>query len=228
MGNIAFLVIKFSPILALTVAIYALVRFRKLPIELKTFCYFLFVSGLAQLASTIYWLQSKNNLPLLHLYVAAGFFCLAWFYRVILKDFIDEKIIWATVILFTLFTIINSLFIQTIYTFNSYALTVESILVVIFSLSTYMFMMEDIVKRKRTGLIKSLNWINSGLFIYYASSLLIFYYGEFFIRAFPRSFNLFNLQTWMLHTLFLAVMYFCFFMGLWHSPRGERPNQSSE
>lgn len=216
MEQVASTIIKFSLVPNLIVAAYALFVFKKLPVELKTFVWFILLSAIIELVSRIFWLNSKNNMPLLHIYVAGGFFCLALFYQEVLKGFIDKNIIRGTIMAFLLFTILNSLFIQNIYTFNSYALTVESILIVIFSLSTYMLMLNDIVKNERISIIKSLNWINSGLFIYYASSLLIFYFGDHFNRTFPRNFIL---QTWVLHSFFSVVMYCCFFVGLWNRPR---------
>jgi hypothetical protein len=79
-----------------------------------------------------------------------------------------------------------------------------------------MLMLNDIVRKNRQHLVKSLNWINSGLFIYYASSLVIFFYSDLIEKAFSR---IFNLQTWILHSFFSTVMYCCFFIGLWNRPR---------
>jgi hypothetical protein len=200
----------------LLTVVYAALVYKKLGKELKVFSWYIFLSGIIQFASLFFWFVSKNNMPLLHLYVAAGFVCLAWFYATLLKGFINVKIIWCVVILFLLFTTINSLFIQDIFTFNSYALTVESILIIILGLFTYMFFLNDFVKETSGRDIKSLSWINSGLFIYYSSSLLIFYFGAAITYAFSRTHNL---QAWMFHSLFSIVMYTCFFIGLWKRSR---------
>lgn len=212
---------KFSFVPTLLVAAYTLFIYKKLPAELKTFAWFVLVSGMIELISRIYWFNSKNNMPLLHLYVALGFICLSLFYQQVLNGFIDKKIIRWILIGFLAFTTVNTLFIQPIYTFNSYALMAESVIIVIFSLSTYMLMLNDIVRKKRIGLIKSLNWINSGLFIYYASSLIIFNFANLFFsdlsfKVFSKNFNI---QTWVLHSFFSITMYCCFFVGLWYRPR---------
>ena len=187
-------------------ATYALVLYKKLEPELKLFSYFLFLSFVIQITALILALRRTNNLPLLHIYVAAGFLLLALFYIRVLNDFIKSEIIGAITILFLIYTTINSLFIESFFTFNSTALTVESILVVILSLSTFMVLLNDIVKQKRSHIIKSINWINSGLFIYNASSLLIF----FLTRNFPKALNQY---TWILHSFFSVVMYICFIIG---------------
>ncbi len=213
--DILFIIIKFAFIPLLIVTIYSLYVYRKLPTTLRIFTWFIFFSAGIELGSRLFWLQSMNNMPFLHLYVAGGFCFLAFFYQDLLRGFINPKIIWTVVIVFLILTITNSLFFQDIYTFNSYGLTLESILIIIFSLSSYIIMLNDIVKKNRVNLTKSLNWINSGLFIYYSSSLLIFYFGGIIIDLFSKESNLYS---WVLHSFFSMIMYCCFFVGLWHRP----------
>lgn len=176
------------------------------------FSWFLFTSALLQLISLLLWTQSLNNLPLLHLHVAIGFVCLAWFYNTLLGEFISRRIIQVTTAVFVIFTVINSLFFQDIFTFNSYALTVECVLVLILSLSTYMLLLNNIVIEKRKETIKSVSWINSGLFIYYSCTLIIFYYGDIITMYLSPEFSRY---TWILHSFFSVVMYTCFIIGLW-------------
>lgn len=215
MEHLSDLLIKFASIPVILVCIYALFVFRELGSELRIFTYFLFLSGIIELFSKILWFQSVNNLPLLHIYVAVGFVLQVWFYHSVLKGFINPNVIWGVAGLFTIFTIVNSIFIQPIDTFNSNATTVQSILILIFSLSTYLLMLNDIVREKRVNLLGSLNWINSGLFVYYASSLLIFYFSNTIFSYFSATANKY---LWSVHALFLVVMNLCFFIGLWKRP----------
>lgn len=207
---------NYAPVPVLLVGAYTLFIFQSLVRELKIFSVFIFLSVLIQIISSFLWFKSINNLPLLHIYVAVGFVSISWFYSAILQDFINKRLIWGTAILFTAFTIINSTFFQPPYTFNSYALTVQAILIIILSLSTFLLLLNDIVKGKRMHLIGSINWINSGLFIYYTSSILIFYFGDYFTRTFPVFLNQY---TWALHAVFSMLMYGCFFIGLWKRPK---------
>jgi hypothetical protein len=61
-----------------------------------------------------------------------------------------------------------------------------------------------------------LTWINSGLFIYYVSSLLIFYFGQVITDTFSKELNRY---MWIFHAFFSLVMYSCFFVGLWKRPK---------
>jgi hypothetical protein len=79
-----------------------------------------------------------------------------------------------------------------------------------------MLLLNDTVKERRKQDIPSLHWINSGLFIYYSSNLLIFYFGALITHALSKQLNRY---TWMLHSFFSIVMYTCFFIGLWKRPK---------
>lgn len=210
------LIILFSDAVVFATAGYAAACHRSLGKELKTFSWFLYFSGVIQFVSMILWFMKRNNLPLLHVYVAGGFFLLALFYRSVLRGFINEIIISGIAIGFLIFTTLNSLFVQDIFTYNSNALVVEAIIVIILSLTTYTVLLNDIVRETRPKLTNGLNWINSGLFVYYSSSLLIFYFGDIITRL-SASFQVRN--TWILHAFFSVVMYSCFFVGLWKRPR---------
>jgi hypothetical protein len=196
--------------------IYAFLVYQKLGKELKAFAHFLFLSGVVAIGSLGLWLLSINNMPLLHFYVCFGFILQARFYRQVFDGLINRHFFTGMVTIFTIFTLINSTLIQNLLSFNSYALTVQSILIIILSLSTFLLLLNDVIKETRTSVIPSLNWINSGLFIYYSSSLLIFYFGDL-ITKFSSSTMV--KYTWLLHGFFSTIMYVCSFLGLWKRPR---------
>jgi hypothetical protein len=197
-------------------ALWAILLFKRQRNEFRVISYFVFASAVCELISSIMWSNRVNNFPLLHIYVAVGFLILIWFYSMVLKGFISQKLMWATGILFLLFTTINSLFIQSIFSFNTHALVAEAILIIVLSVSTYILLLNEIVRARQGVSTGSINWINSGLFIYYASSLLIFYFGNYFTGFFSPEVNQI---IWSMHTLFSTVMYICISVGLWKSSK---------
>lgn len=208
--------VLFSHLPVLLSMVYAAIVFNRLGKQLQVFCSFLMLSGLVQLVSLIFWLKQVNNLPLLHIYVPLGFFCLTLFYHNVLKDIINKYILWAVLFLFVGFSVVNTIFFQPINTYNSNALTVESVLIVIYSLSTFTLMLNNIAREKKMNSIQSLNWVNSGLFIYYASSLFIFYFGS---SLAVHSAPLVAKYAWAFHAFFSIVMYVFFIIGLWKAQR---------
>lgn len=197
-------------------ALYAAFLYRELNRALRLFSLFLFISGTVQAVSLWMWFMGMNNLPLLHVYVAAGFTALALFYNHLLRDFIDQRLMAFLVGGFLCFTVLNSLFLQSVYTFNSYALTAESVIVLIFSISTLMLGQHEVPRENRRTDFASLNWINAGLLIFYTSDILIYYFGDALIDLFP---SYMNEYAWTAHAFFSAIMYSCFIIGLWKSPK---------
>ncbi|MEP2950949.1 MAG: hypothetical protein ABJO91_13110 [Ekhidna sp.] len=183
---------------------------------MKYFSWFIFVSVAVQLIASIIYYKEGNNLPILHIYTVVGFLCLINFYNKLFDGLIKPTLLWALGIIFVIYSVINSIFIQDIYTFNSYALSVQAVFIIIFSLTTFGFLMNEIVREKRVYIIKSLSWINAGLFIYYSSSLLVFYFGNMINSL---SWTPLIRYTWFIYALFSIIMYICFFIGLWKRPR---------
>lgn len=194
-------------------ALYAWYQYKRLPPAIRMFTWYIFLTALIQVPYTILGLNLKNNLFLLHLHVLLGSVVLALFYRVVLKSFVNPLIITSIAVLFTFFTVLNSLFFQPFYAaINSYALTTQAVLVVIFSLSTFIVLLNNAAKETQKDIITSLHWINSGLFIYYSSNLLIFYFSNFILRSYSGRINLY---AWLANCFFLTVMYIFFIVGLW-------------
>lgn len=195
------------------VIIFALITRKNFGKAYKPFLKFLYLSGSVQLISLPLWFFQLNNISLLHFYVPISTVLLVNFYKQFLGNFISAKIFNGAAILFVTLSVLNTIFLQDILTFNSYALTVQSILISILSLSTFKWLMhEDIRKKYKKNKLSSLNWINSGLFIYYSSNLIIFYFGELMMHSISKEWSQ---QTWILHNTFSTVMYFCFFVGIW-------------
>lgn len=206
------IIILLSHIPILLAAVYALYCYKSLGRELKVFAWFIFFSGFIQTGSLALWFLRRNNMPLLHLYVGVGFVLLAWFYTTLLHKFMPVKIIWLTAILFLLYAIVNTFFFQDIFTFCSYALTTESVLIIILAIFTFTVFLNRIVKASLWDDSKSINWINAGLFIYYSSTLLISFFGTAIVHRIQGKIALY---TWVLHSFFSVIMYSCFIISLW-------------
>ncbi len=180
--------------------------------SLRAFSWFLFLSGAVQFISLGLCYARHNNMPLLHFYVAAGGLLLIRFYKTLLRGFISPRIMWGIGTVFLLLTAANSAFLQPIFRFNSNALALESIIVIILALFTYIFFLNDTMKQTGVPDRRSLTWINSGLFIYYLSCLLLFYFGDTILFRLSRDLSR---LTWIFHAFFSTVMYTCFIIGLW-------------
>lgn len=205
------LILFLSNVPIFTAGIIALLYYKHFGKALKVFSWFVFVSGIIQLTSVLLWMGGVNNLPLLHLYTPVGTALLLLFYQTVLKGYLPHQLLTWVAGVFVIVCIVNSVFFQGIFTFNSNALTLQSMLIIILSLSTYVLSVNDTFKVKRQNLLSSMNWVNSGLFIYFSSSLILFYFGDLLIQRTPKQFRV----SWVLHSLFIVVMYILVIKGLW-------------
>jgi hypothetical protein len=190
----------------------ALLNYSRLGEAFRTFAWFICVSAIVQCISLGLWFFSIHNLFLNHFFVPVGSVCIALFYNKLLSKFITSNVIWMVLALFLLTTLVNSVFIQPLNTFNSYALAIQCVLVVILSLATFLLLMNYGNHLNGEVDTRYVNWINSGLFIYYASVLILFYFGDILIKSFSLQLNRY---VWLLHSLFYIIMSGCFFIGIW-------------
>lgn len=210
--NIVKLVLIISCIPIIVTAAYAAIIYKRFGKTLKLFSLFLFLSAIIQIASGLAWWFKINNMPLLHLYTATGFVFIALFYRQIFLETLDGRIILVVIGIFLFFAIYNAIPFQLLFRFNSNVLTVESILIIIFSLAAFILLLNEHAQNIRIPDSKSIRWINSGLLIFYSSNLLMFYFGDIMNRSFPVYLSQY---TWILHNFFSVITYSCFFIGLW-------------
>lgn len=204
------MMLAYAPLLAVVLCFAVL--FRELGRSLKAFSWFVFFSGAIQFTSLYLWYRSIHNLPLSHMYAAGGFVCLVRFYQVVLDGYIRAYVIWSIAVLFVVFCIINAIFWEPLNTFNSHAWVVLSILVVILSLFTFLFLLNHSVREAGIPDWSSISWINSGLFIYFLSCFILYYFGDVITISFTLSLRK---VAWVFHSFFSIVMYSCFLIGLW-------------
>lgn len=112
--------------------------------------------------------KSLNNLHALHIYTVLEFVLIGWYYYYNLPDIISKKSILICIVLFSIFSILNSLFIQPINTYNSYARGIEILLIISFSI---LFYMKNVFDLKREEELSRLI-INTGVLVYYGITFI--------------------------------------------------------
>ncbi|WP_298519780.1 hypothetical protein [uncultured Kordia sp.] len=206
------IVISYINKIPLLIALLLVARnYLRFSVELKVISWYVFLSVIVQFSSQYLASQKINNMYLLHIFVPTSFVCLSMFYQKTYASFLNRKIIWWIVSLFVVYSVFNSMYWEDIKTFNSYALSVESVLLIIYSLSLFALLLNEEVRNEKRELLSSLRWINSGILIYYASGLLIFYFGDFLTRF---SFEKFQI-SWLFHSFIYIVQFTCISIGLW-------------
>lgn len=204
------LVLFHLPILA--VAVHGFFLYKKLDFGLKLLANYLLGTGILYAISLFLWFLHINNLCILHVLVPLRFVCLVLIYKHILNGYVRGWVLYLLAAGFCIYSILNTLFWEPWNTFNSDAMTTESILMIILSLSTYVFLMDKRMTEHLRHFFRSVEWINAGVFIYYSSSLILMYFGVHIIQAINPELSRY---TWIVHAILSVIMYYCFWRALW-------------
>lgn len=204
---------KIAPWLVVVPTYKALSRYSGLTPALKHVLYYLILASLTQAAAFAFWYQKANNMPLLHVYTLLEFFFVASFYHHALGSLLPANSLRVLILFFSLFSILNSLFIQNIYQFNSYASALKSLLVLVLAL---LFLLKKIREQPPTtgSSVASESWINSGFLIYFSGALVLFS----FAGLLPRQQAL-QLNVWSLHLFLLIILYILLTIAFWKPDR---------
>ncbi|MCU0471598.1 MAG: hypothetical protein MUF58_23745 [Arcicella sp.] len=194
--------------LPLIIGIY---RKKYLMNELRVILYFSCNSVFFELISRIMSRYKIPNLNLFHLYVLIEFFFISWFYYEIFKRYISPKIIPSIFIIFTVFSLIDSFVWHNILTFNSYAKTLECLIIVSYTVF-YLYKTFDEFQDQDPS-ETPVFWINAGFLFYFSGCLFLFTFSNFILtQGRPM-----GMITWALHAFFIVIMYSLISVGLWKS-----------
>lgn len=173
---------------------------------------YLIFNFLIEIGARVAGILYRQNLPLLHLYTFGECLIFSLFYRQILDNASVFKRYFGWILSAALtLVVLNTVFLQGIFEFNSYAKTMVQVLIILYALD-YAFRFSDwedhdFVKNK------SLRLINAAVLIYYCGSLFVFMSSQFElqmgegIRILWKINSLLNLifQTMVLIALWKAI-----------------------
>ncbi len=187
----------------------AILRFRHLGTAMKIMACYVFLGAFIQYYSSYESAQKHNNLWLLHYYTPLEFACICWLYSHVLKDFVRTSAFWVLGLGFACLSALNSLFLQDIDTFNTYARSLEGILVILLCLIWFFRTLTELkIKRLEQDPVF---WVNTGFLLYFSGNVLLFAFSNYIIHI-NRALNLY---IWAFHALFSILLYFFITIGLW-------------
>ncbi len=182
---------------------------KKLNIPFQRLCYFLIWNLLTEILAFIFMRLGYNNLPLLHIYTLGEFLLLSYFFKSLLtKPVFLRTAFWYFVIAGSLFIIINSLFFQSVFGFNTFAKTFVQISIIGYAILYFYNLVENPLFS--VAISKSIRLINSAILVYYSGSLFIFMCSNVYLK---------DMQVYVPFWAFNAFLNFIFqlliLIGLW-------------
>jgi hypothetical protein len=184
----------------------SLLLFRRFGTGLKVLSIHVFIACAVELIAYVLMQQNRNNLPLLHAYTLSEFILLYVFYEYFIGNRYNKWWMRGIAFCFVLFSLVNSLFIQSIYTFNSYARGLEALLLLLLALLCFY----KISVRGRTG-YNPVIWINTGILLYFSGAFTLFILSNYIL---PMGYRL-NVQIWAVHSFLSILLYTFISIGLW-------------
>lgn len=176
---------------------------------LKIIWYYLLLDCVVNLLAVVLANHKINNLPVLHVFTILEFVLMSYFYLSVLKDKTAGRMIRSLLVLFPVFCIINFLFFQSIYQFNTYARPVEALLIMGCSLA-YFAQTND---AETSWSLNPLNWINTGILLYFSGALFIFSFSNLTVNEMSEKYYAINILMWNIHATLLLIMYLLIAFG---------------
>lgn len=200
---------EYAGLILLIPLFLALLNQKKYSRQLKIVLYYLVLATVTQTLSFAFWKANINNYPIVHIYTILEYLILLWFYTLTLKGFIPKTAFAALFIAFPLFSIFDSIFIEDIYTYNTYSRSIEALIFIFLSISWFVkIVAEDEVAREQ-GI--AINYINAGLLIYFAGSITLFAYNSYI----EEMKIMLRINVWLIHTVLATQLYILIAIGLW-------------
>lgn len=181
--------------------------------ELKIIFLLSFNSVVFELISKTMAIYKIPNLYLFHIYVLAEFFFISWFYYKIFKRYISPKVIPAIFLIFITFSLIDTFVWHNPFTFNSYAKTLECVIIVAYTVF-YLYKTFDEFQDEDPS-DTPVFWINAGFLFYFSGCLFLFTFSNFILTQGKPM----GMVVWAIHAFFMIIMYSLISVGLWKSNR---------
>ncbi|TKC10505.1 hypothetical protein FA048_09990 [Pedobacter polaris] len=197
------LIVPVSIFIPIGVAIY---NYRYINRLFKILLYYLVVSGSINLIAILK--SGSNNLPLLHIYTVVEFLFLAVYFAGINHNKTIKKYSYLIIVIFPLLCLVNVLFFQSKYQFNSYVRPLEALIFICYSL-LYFFNLVD-TDPDQSWYSNGLNLINAGLLLYFSGSLFVFILSN--VITFKLSHDA-KMLIWNLHNSLVVVLYLLMAFG---------------
>lgn len=176
-------------------------KYRRLPARQRALLLYLCVAVTINAIASIY--SHQNNLPLLHIYTMLEFILLIRYYILIFRGRKIVPCLVAAGIIFPVFCVINFLFIQSIYTYNSYTRPLGAIILMLCSL---LYIAAPSTGEEQWADVPD-NWVNAGILLYFSGALAQFSFSNVLEATAPHSVIM---LIYVLHATLVLIMYILF------------------
>lgn len=149
-----------------------------------------------------------NNMPVVHVYTVVEVLIIITYYKALLEPRKKNNLYLFIAIAFTVLSIINVLFFQSIYLYNSYTRSLEAIICLLFAINYFAKTAAAISPHK---VLKEADfYFNAGFFLYFSGALMLFVFSNFVILNLKSQDYLI---IWAIHAGLVLLMNLLFSIG---------------
>lgn len=182
-------------------------RFRCLSASMKIVCIYVCVASIAEITSRVLWLYDMNNLFLLHIYTMLEFAILSAFYLV-LSGKRECRVFIGLFFVFSLLSLLDMYYIHSILRFNTYARSVECVLIMMYAMYYLYRQIGDV--KKKSIYNDPIFIVNACFLMYFSLSLFLTLLSNFFMErtAVVRTiWNAHNVLLWIYYTIIGTMLW---------------------
>jgi len=201
----------FPPLIA------GIVRYRYLTSGLKWIFWFVVFATIIQLTSRVLVRTGYYNVPLMHVYVPIKFLFYSMAYRHFLAGFIPVKIIYGVAAAFLSFSLINTLFIQSVSQYNSIVRAVGSLLIVVYTILYFIKALRELnipILHK-----EPLVWFNAAALVNFSGNFFVFILSNMLLNHSTQL----SLISWRVNSIIGSLFYIAIAIAFWKTKM--KPNQ---
>lgn len=143
-----------------------------------------------------------RNTPLFHLHTIVEMVLFSFFFRTLFRAQIIRTVIICIAIVFSLYCVVNFIFLQSIYSFNSYTRSIEAIILILFCV---MYWWKGATAADDSPWVAIAdNWAVSGILFYFSSALFLFIFSNYLLQHVSKQANV---LVWNIHAAIVLLMY---------------------
>jgi len=211
MGSLLFY-IRISQLSVVIPLISGLIFFKKLDKPFKLLFAFICFSALIEIGSSVMVHLYNNNMPLLHLYIFFEFCIFMYIIHLFFKEKkMLSKVILISLIVFVLTAIADAVFLDGIWKFNLYAHSLESMILVAFSLAYYYLFYKE--NQEMLVWRQPMFWFITGIFFYFSLNFFFFLLQKFLLIQNPSTSTIptfIHAMTNIITNILFAISFRCF------------------
>ena len=197
-----------APSFILVPLVTALIRYQYLSAAGRVLFVYLVVDTVVSILSSTLAYHHVPNMPLYHFATMVDTVLLLYFFSMVFAEKRWAGYLTVCMFVFPLLAVFNFLFLQPLFSFNSYMLSLKSMLLIGLCF-LYWWYYEPVAGKAWKDI--PLHWIVSGLLLYFSSAFILFTFSDLIISVSSRSISI---VLWNIHAGLSVVMYLLLAIGL--------------